>query len=112
MEAEIVHIQGKGAVVGQTQDLFHSVQIAGRAIGGHTHHFVFAVVDLKAEPGGEGGIEEAEGMGKADFLLQADAVAPTGTPTVAPIGCGPAQGCGGPLAHAVDGQDGRFFEGR
>ena len=68
-------------------------------VGGKAHHFVFAGIDLESGVVGEGGIEQAQGVGEVDFLLHLQSAA------VAYADAG-----GGPFAHPVQRQHDSLLE--
>ena len=71
------------------------------AIGGQAHQLVFAAVDPEAAIIGHGRVEQAERVREAELMRQVD----RGPSSDAKAG-------GGPLADAVDGQDGGLLERR
>src|SRR6266851_2493768 len=71
------------------------------AIRRQAHHFVFAAVNSESGVVSERAIEQSQTIGKAQLLEERDLVSFTD-----------ADRAGGPLANAVDGQDGSFFERR
>src|SRR5439155_19152508 len=73
----------------------------GFAVGGQTHHFVFAGVDAEAEMIGKSGIEESERMREMLLGQHFDAIAGAA-----------ADAAGGPLADTVDGENGCLIKRR
>ena len=108
MEGEVAHVQAKGAVGRYLDKFLDTVVVFGLAIGGHAHHLVLSFVDLETEPGGEGGVEQAQGVRKTNLLIEPDVI----LAGAVPAGRGAAEGCAGPLTHAVYGQNGGFLERR
>ncbi len=49
VEAEIIHVEGERAIRLLPDQLPHFVDVTRLPIGRHAHHFVFALVDFKAE---------------------------------------------------------------
>ena len=92
MMEETVEIQAEAAVWLKQDDLAHDVQVLGLAIGGEAHDLVFVAIVGEAKPLGEGGIEDAEGVGEVDAVFDVDFAFDARAP-----------GGGGEVAHAVDG---------
>ncbi len=82
------------------QLVLDDVGVDGLAVGGEAHELVLAGVDLEAREVGEGAVEQAQRVGEAVLEEELDAVA-----------LADADRGGGPLAHAVDGDDRRHLEG-
>src|SRR6478735_5976306 len=96
----MVHFQT--AVIANFQQLiFDKRNVFWLAIRREAHHFVFAAVNSESGIVSECAVEQSQTIGKAQLLYQRDLVSFTD-----------ADGAGGPLANAVDGQDGSFFERR
>ena len=92
---EVAHVELIAAIVGDVDQMsFYQLDISGLTIGGQPHQFVFAAVDLEAAVVGEGGVEQAEGVGEADLLEQRDVAAFTEHDRG-----------GGPLAHTIHDQN-------
>ena len=70
------------------------------AIGGEAHHLVLVAVLGEAEELGESGVEQAERVGEPDRAMDVEMVALADAPHEA-----------AEIAEAVDGDEGRFFEG-
>ena len=97
---EIGLIEPESPVVLQVHDVVEDqIGILGLAIGRQPHDLVLARIDLEAGVIGEGGIEEAQGMGKMDFLGHFETVS-------RPL----ADRRGRPFADPVHGQHHRFLE--
>ena len=75
--------------------------VSRRAVGREPHQLVFARIHLEAGVVGEGGVEQAETMGEMDLLVDRQVLA---------VADGDRRG--GPLADAVQRQDGRLVERR
>ena len=101
VEVEIVEIEPEGAVGGARNQLANLVGHGRPSKSGKPHHLVFALVDLEAEKGGEGRIEHAERVRKADLPVEEDRGA---APRLALAGAGRQRR---PFADAVGGKDGR-----
>lgn len=98
-EVEVLHGQAELAVVLQANELAQLLDVPWTAIGREPHHLVLAIVDLEAEVGGDGAVEQAQRAGELHLLEQLDVAAP-----------GAAVGRGRQLAHGVDRQDGGVVE--
>ena len=68
MKRKVIHVELKAAVIAEPDELVNFVQILGRAEWSHTHDFVFAFVDLKAQKGGKGTVKKTHRMWEADFF--------------------------------------------
>ena len=101
MEAEVVHVEFEAAVAMQPDELLHLIDVAGLPERRHPHDLVLALVDLEAEKGGKGAVEQPQRMGKADFLEQVD-LCPLSNPETGR----------GPFANAIDRKDRRFVKWR
>src|SRR5262249_52805549 len=98
---EIAQIEPEGAVRLQVDEVIEDqLCVAGLTIGGEAHDLVLARVDLEARVVGEGGIEEADGVREVDLLDGGEAIA-----------LAQSHRRGGPLSHAVHGEDHRLLEG-
>ena len=64
--------------------LLDLVDVARLAVRRHAHHLVLALVDLEAEEGGEGAVEQAERVREADLRSSVISV-PRPTPMVAVV---------------------------
>ena len=99
--AEVAHVKAEAAVLSQRDQPADLVHAGRSAVRRHAHDLVFAFVDLKAQKGREGAVQQAQRVRIADLVryLQVNAVAD-------------AEGGGRPLADPVRGQHGRFVEWR
>ena len=79
----------------------HLVDVARLAVGREPHHLVLPVVDVEAQVGGNGAVEQAERAREVDLFEEVDHRAG-----------GPAEGGRRPLAHAVHRQHRGLFEPR
>ena len=99
---EVRHVHAEGAVVLQVDQVLHDgVAEAGLAVGRQAHQLVLAAVHLEAREIGEGRVEQPQRVRKAQLLQHADLIA-------APV----RDTAGGPLSHAVHGDDGGLLERR
>ena len=99
---EVLHVQLEGAVVVEVDHLLHdAIEVDGLPVRREPHHLVLGAVDLEAEVVGERAVEEAQAVREADLLEEGDVRA-----------LAHAEAGGGPLAHAVHGEDGRLLERR
>ena len=99
---EVRHVHAERPVVLQVDQLFEDqVDVLRLAVGGQAHQLVLARIDLESAVIGEGRVEHAGRVRKVELVREIDAVAAAG-----------AVAGGGPLAHAVDGKNGGFFERR
>ncbi len=99
---EVLPVDRERAVLVQVDEVLEDgVDEAGLAVGGQAHELVLAGVDPEAAVVGEGGVEQAQGVGEVELADHLDLVAPAD-----------ADAGGGPLPHAVEGQDGRGLERR
>ncbi len=100
--AEAIEVQLKGAIRLHPNDLAHLVHVIGLSVGGEAHDFVLVSIMRKTEVLSEGGIEDAERVGKIDAAFDGDL----------PVRPCRAPGGGGEVAHAIDGDiDGVFKRG-
>ena len=100
--AEVGHVQAERAVFLQVEQLLDDhVAIDRLAVRRQAHQLVLAAVDLEAREVGHRRVQETEGVREAQLLHHLETIAP-------------AHGdrAGGPLADAVQGEDGRLLEGR
>src|SRR5208337_4081996 len=100
LEAEIIHVEGEGAVGLLPDELPHFVHIARLAIRRHPHDLVFALVDLETQERGKRAVEQSYGMGKKHLLAYFDLAAPPYSPSA-----------GYPFTDTVDGENRRFVKG-
>ena len=98
-EVEVFHLERELAARPGANKSPHLIRIGGLAVGSQAHDLVLAVVDPKAQVGGECGVEQPEGMRKPNFLKDIESV------TLAFR-----IGCGGPFAYAVNSEDRRIIE--
>ncbi len=98
---EVLHVLPQRAVVVDADHLHDPVHVLGLAVGRHAHELVLALVDLEAAVGGEGAVEQADGVREAHLLEHLELRA-----------AAHAHGGGGPLARAVEGEHRRLLEGR
>jgi len=97
---EAVHVKAEGAVRTKMDHLVQDqVRKAGLPVGRHAHDLVLALVDLEAQEGREGAVQKPQRVGVMHLLVEEDLPIPGRPP-----------GSGGPLAHPVHGQDGRFVQ--
>jgi hypothetical protein len=101
VEAEIIHVQRKGAVVVLLHRFPDFIDVARRPVGRHAHHFVFTFVHFEAEESRECAIEQTDGMRKLDLLGQLDLRA-------ASYSASRRQ----PFADTINGQNRRFLKRR
>ena len=97
---EVPQVEPDAAVVLDIHHLVELVDVLRFAVGCQAHDLPLGVVDTEAEVGGDGAEEQPDGVREADFLEEVELV----TSADAPAG-------GGPLAHAVGGDDGGLLEG-
>jgi hypothetical protein len=69
---EVAEVEAIGAVGPNVDDLAHLGKEGGLAVGGEAHDFVLVAEMGEAEVLGEGGVEDAEGMGEIDAGIDAD----------------------------------------
>ena len=101
-ETEIVQIQPERAVGLEVEEVLLNLSgEAGRTIGREAHEFVFAGVHPKTGVMGEGRVKQAERMGETLFTEQFQ-----------PVVLAAAEGGRGPLADAVEREDGGAGERR
>ena len=99
---EVLHVHPQAAVVTNLEQVvLDGLDVLRLAVRGEAHHFVLAGVDLEAREIRKRRIEQPERMRKPQLADELDFVAPAD-----------ADRRGGPLAHAVHGDDGRLFERR
>jgi len=103
---KIIEVEGERAIGGAAEDAPDLVEVARLAVGGEAHHLVLALVDGKAEEGGEGRVEHSQRMREAQLARKLDAAAAGFVHLPA------AERERGPLADAVGGEDGRAPGGR
>src|SRR5262245_4116756 len=101
LEEEVVQVELEAAICGNSHELVNLVDVAWFPEWRHAHHLVLTVIDLEAEEGGEGAVEQAERVRKPNLVGDPDRVA-----------LADASGRGRPLAHAIDREYGGFLEGR
>ena len=94
MKGEVIHVELKTAVAPKPDQFVHFVDISGAPEGGHAHHLIFALIDLKPEKGRKGAIEQPQGVRKANLLVHLD-VGSLADPKTG----------SGPFADAIDGED-------
>ncbi len=99
---EVLHLHAERAVGPQVEQvLTDGVGVDRLPVRREPHELVLARVHPEAAEVGERGVEEAERVGEVELALQLDVVAAT-HPDAA----------GGPLPHAVEGEDRRALERR
>jgi hypothetical protein len=99
---EVVEVHPEGAVLLQVEEvLADGLRVAGLAIRREPHDLVLAGVHLESGVVGEGRVEQAERMREAKLGHQ-----------LHPVALPDAPGGGGPLAHAVHGEEGCSRERR
>ena len=99
---EVAHVEAERAVVLEVDEVLENrVDVLRLAVGRQAHHLVLAGVHLEAGVVGEGRIEQADRVREVDLVRDLQIVA-----------IADAEAGGGPLADAVDGQEGRRLVGR
>ena len=98
---EIIHVQPETAIRFQIDEvLINRICINGAAVRREAHEFVLATVYPEAAVVSHGRIKKPEGMGELEMLLYFNLVPTADAP-----------GGGGPLSHAIQGQNRSFFKG-
>jgi len=98
---KVFHVEGETPVFFYINEAAHLVSVPRLSVWGETHHLVFGAIYLEAEVVGEGRVEEAERIGEADFLREAELRS-------FPI----PDGCRRPFTHPVDRDDRGIWEAR
>ncbi len=97
---EILQIQPEAAVLLQIDKFLEDqIGVSRLAVRGKSHDFVFAGIDFEAGVIGEGGVEQAKGIGKMDLLQHGQLMA-----------LADAQAGGRPFADPIDGEDSGLLE--
>ena len=99
---EIVHVETESTVGFQIDEVIEEqIDVLRLAVGRKPHHLVFAGVDLEPKVIGQRRIEQAERVGKVQFLEDLEMIA-----------AADAGGRRGPLPHSVHGEHRRLGKGR
>ena len=101
MVGEVIHVEREAAVVVEPYELADVLGISRLPVRRHPHHLVLALIDFESEERREHAVQQAQGVWKADLTEQLDVPVTSDS-----------NGCGGPLADPVHGQDRRLAVGR
>ena len=100
MMDKVVEIEFKAAILANAHNLAHLVEVDRLAIGRQPHHLALVTIFGKAQPLGDGGVEDAQRVGEVDLVQHLQLVALAHPPHGAVK-----------VAHAIDREDGRLREG-